>query len=412
MKTVIKKRITVLIVIGFACCIGAYSQTVNTGELVITHGTQLSTLYDFDNTADGDVINDGEFFVYGNFHNDGLVTFSPGQNTGFTRFEGLTGMQSISGSMPSAFWDVLFDNPVTQPAFALSGDIEIHGEGIFNDGIVDGDEYGGLVTFYPGAFHSEVTNNSFVDGQVRKIGDEAFDYPIGDDGYYRRASMSPPSDLTDHFTSQYILENSNPLYTHSSREEEINLIDDAEYWEIERTEGESDIVLTLTWNEETTPAEILSNEEGMAIHIVRWDENSNMWVDEGGSVNINNKAVTTAVSGYGIFTLGKVAEETPDEGLVIYNGLSPDGDGMNDFFYIKGIDNYPENTVEIYNRWGIKVFDTQGYNNTDRVFRGYSEGRATINKNKRLPTGTYFYILKYRAENGTMVDRSGYLYLN
>jgi len=96
----------------------------------------------------------------------------------------------------------------------------------------------------------------------------------------------------------------------------------------------------------------------------------------------------------------------------VYNAVSPNDDGYNDVFFIDGISCYPQNNVEIYNRWGILVFSTDGYDNTTRVFRGVSEGRATFNKGAELPDGTYFYILKYKNESGTEYTKTGYLYLN
>ena len=98
--------------------------------------------------------------------------------------------------------------------------------------------------------------------------------------------------------------------------------------------------------------------------------------------------------------------------IKVYNGITPDGDNMNDVFFIQGLDCYPENSVEIYNRWGVLVFERDGYNNTDRAFRGTSEGRVTIEGSKDLPAGTYFYVLKYKKPDGSQVDKAGYLYLN
>ncbi|NJM80456.1 MAG: gliding motility-associated C-terminal domain-containing protein, partial [Flavobacterium sp.] len=98
--------------------------------------------------------------------------------------------------------------------------------------------------------------------------------------------------------------------------------------------------------------------------------------------------------------------------IVIYNAVSPNNDNTNEFFFIDGLECYPDNTVEIYNRWGILVYETRAYNNVSNSFKGYSEGRTTIAKNELLPDGTYYYILKYKdAENNTF-DKSGYLYLN
>ncbi|UOK41811.1 MULTISPECIES: gliding motility-associated C-terminal domain-containing protein [Flavobacterium] len=97
----------------------------------------------------------------------------------------------------------------------------------------------------------------------------------------------------------------------------------------------------------------------------------------------------------------------------VYNGFSPNNDGDNDILVIQGLECYAENKVQIYNRWGILVFEKSGYNNTTVVFDGKSEGRATLNKSELLPGGTYFYILKYKDnEQGNWHDKSGYLYLS
>jgi len=74
--------------------------------------------------------------------------------------------------------------------------------------------------------------------------------------------------------------------------------------------------------------------------------------------------------------------------VVVYNGVTPDGDGYNDFLFIKYIDvveGAAQNRVMILNRWGDVVFDMENYNNIDRVFTGVS------NNGKELPSGTYFY---------------------
>jgi gliding motility-associated-like protein len=98
--------------------------------------------------------------------------------------------------------------------------------------------------------------------------------------------------------------------------------------------------------------------------------------------------------------------------ITVYNAVSPNADNSNDVFFIDGLECYPNNTVEIYNRWGILVYDEIGYDNNVKAFKGISEGKNTINKNQLLPDGTYFYILKYTDEENKNHDRSGYLYLN
>ena len=97
--------------------------------------------------------------------------------------------------------------------------------------------------------------------------------------------------------------------------------------------------------------------------------------------------------------------------LVPYNGMSVDGDGKNDYFHIGGIERYPNNVVRIYNRWGVKVFETEGYDNVTRVFRGISNGRVTIEQAEKLPQGTYYYVIEYYDSNNNKESLVGWLYL-
>ncbi len=71
-------------------------------------------------------------------------------------------------------------------------------------------------------------------------------------------------------------------------------------------------------------------------------------------------------------------------------GVSPDGDGINDFWRIVGINAFPQNQVKIFNRWGNVVWETAGYNNFDRVFVGTGNQLTSLGADE-LPEGTYFY---------------------
>uniref|UniRef100_UPI0032429281 DUF7507 domain-containing protein n=1 Tax=Aequorivita sp. Q41 TaxID=3153300 RepID=UPI0032429281 len=104
-----------------------------------------------------------------------------------------------------------------------------------------------------------------------------------------------------------------------------------------------------------------------------------------------------------------------DTTFEIFNGITPNGDGLNDYFQVVGIENWPKNNMKIFNRWGILVFETNGYGGSDgkqNVFRGISEGRVTVQEDKQLPTGTYFYILTFPEDNPGKDSYNGYLYIN
>lgn len=97
--------------------------------------------------------------------------------------------------------------------------------------------------------------------------------------------------------------------------------------------------------------------------------------------------------------------------IIIYNGVSPLSDNENSVFRIENIEKYPDNKLEIYNRWGVVVYDATGYGIGDKFFRGQSEGRSTVSASGQLPEDTYFYALKYVDANGDSKERSGYLYI-
>ena len=105
-------------------------------------------------------------------------------------------------------------------------------------------------------------------------------------------------------------------------------------------------------------------------------------------------------------------QDPVDGDFEVFNGMSPGDDGINDYFKIAGIKKYPNNTVKIFNRWGVLVYEAKGYGLGDRLFMGISEGRVTITKNQKLPAGTYFYVIEFDGENPGRERYTGYLYIN
>ncbi|MCP1996378.1 gliding motility-associated C-terminal domain-containing protein [Flavobacterium sp. HSC-61S13] len=101
--------------------------------------------------------------------------------------------------------------------------------------------------------------------------------------------------------------------------------------------------------------------------------------------------------------------------IEIYNAVSANGDGNNDALVLKGLNCYPGNTVEIFNRWGRLVYSTTNYNTNGNVFRGFANAKDVVSKEEKLPTGTYFYIVQYdyNVGNGQSehMKQSGYIHL-
>ncbi|TYB70473.1 tandem-95 repeat protein, partial [Bizionia saleffrena] len=103
---------------------------------------------------------------------------------------------------------------------------------------------------------------------------------------------------------------------------------------------------------------------------------------------------------------------TEEDGIEVFNVITPNGDGDNDVLVIRNLELYPNNTLEIYNRWGVIVYETSSYGQNGNYFTGESNGRVTISKENQLPIGTYFYILKYTNDaTGDNKSKAGYLYI-
>ncbi len=70
---------------------------------------------------------------------------------------------------------------------------------------------------------------------------------------------------------------------------------------------------------------------------------------------------------------------------MVANLFTPDGDGINDNWYVEGIQNFPDNEVFIYNIYGKVVFTKKAYTN---------DWQGTYNGSP-LPDGTYYYVIRF-----------------
>lgn len=73
------------------------------------------------------------------------------------------------------------------------------------------------------------------------------------------------------------------------------------------------------------------------------------------------------------------------EDVEVYNAFSPNGDQINDYFEIENAYLYSNIIVEVYNRWGSRIFSSEGYSDEKR-WDGTFNG-------KDVPTGTYYYVV-------------------
>ncbi len=106
----------------------------------------------------------------------------------------------------------------------------------------------------------------------------------------------------------------------------------------------------------------------------------------------------------GVVAITIAAAPNADQ-VIVRNGISPNGDGKNDYFVLENIENAePLNKVFIYNRWGDVVFEIENYDSTnpDKRFNGIG------NDGEEVTSGVYFYKVEFGSGREEL---TGYLSL-
>ncbi|MFJ1262466.1 gliding motility-associated C-terminal domain-containing protein [Capnocytophaga canis] len=189
--------------------------------------------------------------------------------------------------------------------------------------------------------------------------------------------------------------------------------------DVEQTVVDTPVTVKVVSNDEHVPTQ-------GTLTIVTQPKNGTVVINDNGTTNdpSDDEVVYTPNRGYagvdsfeyelcdtmGNCSIAKVTITVLND-VIPHNGISVNGDGLNDYFHIQGIERYPNNTVRIYSRWGVKVFETKGYDNVNRVFRAISNGRVTIEAPEKLPQGTYYYIIEYTDNNKKKHTKGSWLYI-
>lgn len=156
---------------------------------------------------------------------------------------------------------------------------------------------------------SSTSNSSYVNGPVRKEGNDAFTFPVGKSGYYRPIAISAPSASNHHFTAEFFLADSDGSYSHSSKDASLHHLSHCEYWILNRTNGSSNVNVTLSWNTPSCGVTSLGD-----LKVARW--NGSQWKDHGnggttGNTSAGTIVTSSAVTSFSPFTLASNSEENP-----------------------------------------------------------------------------------------------------
>lgn len=161
----------------------------------------------------------------------------------------------------------------------------------------------GMVTLHDGISMSGISDTTYVEGKVKKVGDDAFTFPVGRQGHYRPISISAPSATTDEFVGAYYNLDVSELYDITSKDSTLTSISTNEYWTLERTNGSSDETVTLSWDETSCDISDIGN-----LKVAAWSADSAKWVDYGSGTTTGDTlsgtvASSTDVTEYMVFAL-------------------------------------------------------------------------------------------------------------
>ncbi|WP_295719297.1 cadherin-like beta sandwich domain-containing protein [Mucilaginibacter sp.] len=91
--------------------------------------------------------------------------------------------------------------------------------------------------------------------------------------------------------------------------------------------------------------------------------------------------------------------------IIVHQAVSPNGDGLNDYLNIEGIEKYADNHLSIMNAAGALVYDVKGYGSNGNLFDGHSNKSGSLQK-----PGTYYYSLEYK-DGAETKRKTGYIVL-
>jgi gliding motility-associated-like protein len=344
-----------------------------------------------------------------NLINDG--TFD--QNMGLVGFYKDVGQLRVSGAFTPVFYDA---EVAVENGLILETSVAVNNNGNL--------VYGNIITprsastiysnFMDFSFYTGESGLSKVDGYAAITNKDSFVFPVGNSDRLRPLTLE--SVATNAMAKcAYFFEDPNTAsslsatFDTNAKASEYMSVSDKEFW---RLEGDVPSTVTLSWD-------VYSNIAGLAeylsdLKVVGWSKAENQWVNLGNTNTEGGRdygSVTSEVftpADYEIITIGgnDDALETFDTIDLDNYFMTPNGDGQNDILELDGITQSPNNSLQIFNRYGVLVYAKDNYRNE---FDGRSNRASAIQVDSGLESGVYFYIL-------TMHDlrqkHQGYLYIS
>ncbi|RYC50935.1 gliding motility-associated C-terminal domain-containing protein [Flagellimonas olearia] len=349
-------------------------------------------------------------------HTDLINDSAFDQNQGLVGFYG-NNMIQVSGNIPPILWDmeIMAGNDVF-----LRNPVSVENNTNFIEGNIDSD-LGNRTVFLNFMDTGFFTGESYISKVIGFAGVNdrtVFSFPVGDQYQLRPLTLESETNAPLSICAYFFENPSSPTSIPQSFDVEqkvrdIGTVSNMEFWIVE-----SDVPakVTLSWNARSSLA-LIPNATVESIIVVGWSKTSNQWVILGNSASSGDIAngfvisETFVPSDYEAITFGAIP--LPTDTFAVNNPtlgnyfLSPNGDGVNDFLVIDGMEESPNNSLQIFNRLGQKVYEKINY--VDEFYGLSNTGSLIMSQDIGLPEGVYYYLVSL---NDLRLQYTGYLFLD
>ncbi len=152
--------------------------------------------------------------------------------------------QQMEGTATQAYLKLHIEKPngkaVAQTPIAITGHVK------FANGHLETDSTN-IITFLAGSGAIDASNKSFVSGPVKKVGDTAFEFPVGKGESYAPVLLTETDSVNNSFGVEYFNFNQQLSYNVDTL---IHSLSNMNYWRVEQITGSDSVYITLKWNEE------------------------------------------------------------------------------------------------------------------------------------------------------------------
>ena len=271
----------------------------------------------------------------------------------------------------------------------------------FFEGVIQSESDTAALVFLGTAQALNASQQSHSQAKTQITAQENFSFPLGQQGRYLPLGLQQGSAAA--LAVQLRLGPPNFQTLDSPIEQLIP----SHYWEIQ---GDKIAQVQLTWDQDTD----LDNALEDLADLLFLGFNGNEWEVIPAHITdniISNNGPSSFTSGMlvsdnridlGLYEALALGSRRRNTALQVSQAITPNGDGLNDVWFIDNIERYPNAKIWVYSRWGKEVFHSAG--------NYHNQWNATHNNNtKPLPEAPYFY--RIDQDNDGTIDLEGWLYI-